>query len=75
MNRRSFSKSLAALGLAPALPQVAASSASATATATATATAAAPAYTPYMFGLGAHAARKAGRCTPEMLMQRLRIGI
>lgn len=59
MNRRDFAKSLAALGLAPALPTIS--------------VAATPAYTPYMYGLGAHLARAKGRCSPDMLMQKLRL--
>ena len=64
MNRRDFTKSIAALGLAPALPALPASGAAA---------AAAPAYTPYMYGLGAHMARSIGQCSPEMLMQKLHL--
>ncbi len=63
MNRRQFTRSLAALGLAPALP-VLPSAASAT-------TAAAPAYTPYMYGLGAHIARSIGLCSAELLARKL----
>ena len=62
MNRRDFTKSLAALGLAPALPAMPAAAA-----------ATAPAYTPYMYGLGAHMARSTGKCSPEMLMHKLRL--
>jgi len=60
MNRRDFAKSFAAAGLVPVLPGL-------------PTTAAAPAYTPYMYGLGAHLARATGQCSPDMLMQKLRL--
>ena len=62
MNRREFTRSLAALGLAPALPAL---------PATAAAAPAAQAYTPYMYGLGAHMARSTGLCSAEMLSRQL----
>ncbi len=54
---------MAALGLAPMLPAL-------PATAAATAT---PAYTPYMYGLGAHMARSTGVSSTAMLMAKLRL--
>ena len=62
MNRRDFTKSLAAIGLAPALPTLPAAAAGA-----------APAYTPYMYGLGAHMARTLGHSSPAMLMAKLHL--
>lgn len=62
MNRRDFTKSLMALGLAPSLP------------ASAMAVPAPAGYTPYMYGLGAHLARSSGRISPAILMQKLRLG-
>ncbi len=56
MNRRDFAKSLAALGILPAIAPL-----------STTPAAAAPTYSRYMYGLGAHAARKAGHCSPAML--------
>lgn len=64
MNRREFTRSLAALGLAPALPVLPAAAAS---------TPAKVAFTPYMYGLGAHLARSSGRCSVAMLVQKLRL--
>ncbi|MFK7939809.1 MAG: hypothetical protein AB8B82_10540 [Roseovarius sp.] len=62
MNRRDFTKSLAALGLAPALPGLPAAAASARA--------AAP-FTPYMYGLGAHLARSTGGSSAAILAKKL----
>ncbi len=62
MNRRQFTRSLAALGLAPALPALPIPATAATAQA---------GYTPYMYGLGAHMARSTGLCSPEMLVRKL----
>jgi len=64
MNRRNFTKSLAALGLAPALPAMPAAASASTA---------ASGFTPYMYGLGAHLARTHGQCSPAILMQKLRL--
>lgn len=62
MNRRDFAKSLAALGLAPALPSLPAAAAPAPAAA---------AFTPYMYGLGAHLARSTGGCSAAILARKL----
>ena len=59
MNRREFAKSLAALGLAPALPALSASAAQSAG------------FTPYMYGLGAHLARSKGGCSAALLAQKL----
>ena len=64
MNRRNFTKSLAALGLAPALPAMPVAASASTA---------ASGFTPYMYGLGAHLARTHGQCSPAILMQKLRL--
>lgn len=60
MNRRDFTRSLAALGLAPALPALPAAAAPA-----------GPAYMPYMYGLGVHMARSTGLSSAEMLSRHL----
>ncbi len=61
MNRREFTRSLAAIGLTPALPSLPSQAMAAPA----------PAFTPYMYGLGAHMARSTGLCSVEMLSQKL----
>ena len=61
MNRRDFFHSLAALGLTPAISGLP----------TPVAAAPAPAFTPYMYGLGAHMARSTGLCSAQMLSQKL----
>ena len=63
MNRRQFTRSLAALGLAPALPALPSMAAAAAS--------APPAYTPYMYGLGAHIARSTGLCSADLLARKL----
>ncbi len=64
MNRREFTKSLAALGLAPALPGLPTAAA---------AKATEAAFTPYMYGLGAHLARSTGGSSAAILAKKLQL--
>ncbi len=60
MNRRDFTRSLAALGLIPAMPGL-----------TMAAAPPKPAFTPDMYRLGVHMARSTGLCSTMMLSQKL----
>ncbi|MEO3415489.1 hypothetical protein AAFO92_12605 [Roseovarius sp. CAU 1744] len=64
MNRRDFTRSLAALSLAPLAPSL---------PAIAAAPVPAPTFTPYMYGLAAHLARSTGLCSVGMLSQQLAV--